>query len=147
MNFNQHVRPWRTLFSTPSTIMICSGKIWHFKFYSNAVSCSLDIAQQCKVHFNISVRNWFFLTHVNLKLITLNIKKKCTFWSPYLVPWDFFVKDGQIRGRVKKSLQPSFFSSHGCILYKGGSVYINYEPLSFMPCNMDSVASLVALRH
>ena len=32
-------------------------------------------------------------------------------------------------------------------LYKGGSVYIKYEPLSFMPCNMDSVARLVALRH
>ena len=32
-------------------------------------------------------------------------------------------------------------------LYKGGSVYIKYEPLSFMPCNMDSVACLVALRH
>ena len=32
-------------------------------------------------------------------------------------------------------------------LYKGGSVYINYEHLSFMPCNMDSVARLVALRH
>ena len=58
-------------FPTPSTIMDCSGKIWRFKFYSNAVSCSLDIAQQCKVHFNINVRNWFFLTHVNLKLITL----------------------------------------------------------------------------
>ena len=24
-------------------------------------------------------------------------------------------------------------------LYKGGSVYIKYEPLSFMPCIMDSV--------
>ena len=32
-------------------------------------------------------------------------------------------------------------------LYKIGSVYIKYEPLSFMPCNMDSVARLVALRH
>ena len=31
-------------------------------------------------------------------------------------------------------------------LYKGGSVYIKYEPLSFMPCNMDSVARLLALR-
>ena len=30
-------------------------------------------------------------------------------------------------------------------LYKGGSVYIKYEPLSFIPCNMDSVARLVAL--
>ena len=32
-------------------------------------------------------------------------------------------------------------------LYKGGSVYIKYKPLSFMPCNMGSVARLVALRH
>ena len=32
-------------------------------------------------------------------------------------------------------------------LYKGSSVYINYEPFSFMPCNMDSVSRLVALRH
>ena len=32
-------------------------------------------------------------------------------------------------------------------LYKGGSVHIKYEPLSFMPCNMDSVARLVALQH
>ena len=32
-------------------------------------------------------------------------------------------------------------------LYKGGSVYIKYEPLSYMPCNMDSVARLDALRH
>ena len=60
--------------------MDCSGKIWHFKFYSNAVSGSLDIAQQCKVHFNINVSNWFFLTHVNLKLIPLY----CTFLNPNL---------------------------------------------------------------
>ena len=32
-------------------------------------------------------------------------------------------------------------------LYKGGSVYLKHEPLSFMPCNMDSVARLVALRN
>ena len=32
-------------------------------------------------------------------------------------------------------------------LYKGGSVYIKYEPLSFMPWNMDSVARLVELWH
>ena len=32
-------------------------------------------------------------------------------------------------------------------LYKGGSIYIKYEPLSFMSCNMNSFARLVALRH
>ena len=32
-------------------------------------------------------------------------------------------------------------------LYKSGSIYIKYEPLSFMPCNMNSIARLVALRH
>ena len=32
-------------------------------------------------------------------------------------------------------------------LHKGGSVYIKYETFSFMPCNMDSVALLVELRH
>ena len=32
-------------------------------------------------------------------------------------------------------------------LYKGGSLYIKYETLSFMLCNMNSVARLVALRH
>ena len=52
-----------------------------------------------------------------------------------------------IRGRVKKSLQPSFFLFTWVHLYKGSSDYINYEPLSFMTCNMDSVARLVALRH
>ena len=47
---------------------------------------------------------------------------------------------------AKKSLQP-FFHFTWVHLYKGGSVYIKYEPLSFMPCNMDSVARLVALLH
>ena len=32
-------------------------------------------------------------------------------------------------------------------LYKSGSIYIEYEPLSFMPCNMNSIARLVALQH
>ena len=32
-------------------------------------------------------------------------------------------------------------------LYKGGSVYIKYKSLSFMPCNLDSVARLAVLRH
>ena len=40
-----------------------------------------------------------------------------------------------------------FFVSTRVHLYKGGSVHIKYEPLSFMPFNMDSVARLVALQH
>ena len=61
--------------------------------------------------------------------------------SLYL-PFNIYTREGQ-----KKSLQPSFFLFTWVHLYKGGSVYIKYEPLSFMPCNMDSVARLVALRH
>ena len=32
-------------------------------------------------------------------------------------------------------------------LYKVGKVFIKYENLSFMPCNIASVTRLVALRH
>ena len=39
------------------------------------------------------------------------------------------------------------FWVHGCIYKKCGSIYIKYEPLSFMTCNMNSIARLVALRH
>ena len=48
--------------------------------------------------------------------------------------------------KKKESWQPSFFSTH-VHLYKVGSVFIKYEPFSFIPCNMDSVARLPALRH
>ena len=74
MNLNQHVRPWRTLFSTPSTIMDCSGKIWHFKFYSNAVSGSLDIANSVR-YISISVLETDFFS----PMLTLN-------WSPSKAP-------------------------------------------------------------
>ena len=50
----------------PALEQDCSKNIWHFQFYLDAVSGSLDIVQQCKVHFNINVRNLFFLTHGNL---------------------------------------------------------------------------------
>ena len=43
-------------------------------------------------------------------------------------------------GGSKKSWQPSFFLFTWLHLYKGGSVYIKYEPLSLIPCNIDSVS-------
>ena len=43
------------------------------------------------------------------------------------IPWEYI----NVRGRVKNSLQPSFFSSHGCKYTIGGSIYIKYEPFVF----------------
>ena len=54
---------------------------------------------------------------------------------------DTHTREGQ------KVLATIFFLFTWVHLYKGGSVYIKYKPLSFMPCNMDSVTCLVALRH
>ena len=53
----------------------------------------------------------------------------------------FNTREGQ------KFLATIFFLFTWVHLYKGGSIYIKYNPLSFMPCNMNSVARLVALRH
>ena len=47
----------------------------------------------------------------------------------------------------QKFLATIFFLFTWVHLYKGGSIYIRYEPLSFMPYNMNSAARLVALRH
>ena len=46
----------------------------------------------------------------------------------------------------QKFLATIFFLFTRVHLYKGGSIYIKYEPLSFMPY-INSVARLVALRH
>ena len=43
-----------------------------------------------------------------------------------------------------KSPCKHLFSLHMGHFYKGGSVYLKYETFSFMPCNMDRVACLVA---
>ena len=59
----------------------------------------------------------------------------------------FGVFNSEMYEEGQKVLATIFFLFTWVHLYKGGSVYIKYEPLSFMPCNMDSVASLVALRH
>ena len=40
----------------------------------------------------------------------------------------------------QKVLATIFFLFTWVHLFKGGSVYIKYEPLSFIPCNMNSVA-------
>ena len=50
-------------------------------------------------------------------------------------------------GGGSKSPCNHLFSLHMGAFIQRWQVYIKYEPLSFMPCNMDSVASLVALRH
>ena len=47
----------------------------------------------------------------------------------------------------QKFLATFFFLFTWVHLYKGGSTYIKYEPLSFMPSNMISVARLVALQY
>ena len=52
-----------------------------------------------------------------------------------------FTREGQ------KVLATIFFLFTWVHLYKGGKVYIMYEPLSFMLYKMDSVARLVALNH
>ena len=79
------------------------------------------------------------------------------FWGPKEGPWKFFAltfflhqappykclwtvpntREGQ---QVLATVSFLFTWVH---LYKGGSVYIKYEPLSFIPCNMGSVARLV----
>ena len=51
-----------------------------------------------------------------------------------------------IRGRVKNSLQPSFFSSHECIYTKVAVPTSSMNLCLVMPRNMNSVACLVALK-
>ena len=53
---------------------------------------------------------------------------------------------GDFTSEGQKVLATIFFLFTWVHLYKSGSVYIKYEPWSFMPCNMDSVARLVALQ-
>ena len=51
----------------------------------------------------------------------------------------FLISAGKVfqrRGRVKKFWQPSFFLFTWVHLYKGSSVNIQYESLSFIPCNI-----------
>ena len=48
---------------------------------------------------------------------------------------------------VKNSLQSSFFLCTWVHLYKDGSVYIKYEPLSVIPPNMIIIACFVVLQH
>ena len=72
--------------------------------------------------------------NLNFKSIIGPFKTNCLYSM-------YFTREGQ------KVLATIFFLFTWVHLYKGGSVYIKYEPLSFMPCNMDSVARLVALRH
>ena len=49
------------------------------------------------------------------------------------------------RREGQKVFTSIFFFPHRCIFYKGGIVYIKHEPLSSMPCYMDSVAPVAAL--
>ena len=82
-----------------------------------------------KFFFFSTGRNWI------VRLMNLNDK------SVKITRKTYIMREGQ---KVPTTI---FFLFTWVHLYKGGSVYIKYEPLSFMPCNMESVARLVALRH
>ena len=80
---------------------------------------------------------------VSNQLIMLQVILDCTHKS-----LQSMVVTPQISTREGKKVPATIFFLFTWVhLYKIGSVYIKYEPLSFIPCNMDSVARLVAIRH
>ena len=68
---------------------------------------------------------------------------KIVFSLPLLTDRAGYATDYTVEGQ--QVLATMFFLFTWVHLYKGGSVYIKYDPLSFIPCNMGSVARLVAL--
>ena len=67
----------------------------------------------------------------------LRIVSECLLISELVITYE---------GGSKSPCNHLFFSSHWCI-YTKVAVSTSSMNLSFMPCNMDSVARLVALRH
>ena len=95
------------------------------------------------------LRPWLY-AHTNI--FTKKKKKKKLLLRPtlYLILRLNILREiyfGMIYTRVgQKFLQSPSFSSYGQIYTKVAG-FIKYEPLSFISCNMVSVAGLVALQH
>ena len=108
----------------------------------NATSTfSIDLRrslQMTSVHIVLGRPHLFFQDSVDKFEIAHKISL-ILFWVQF--PLNGFTREGQ------KVLATIYFLFTWVHLYKGGSVYIKYEALSFIPCNMDGVARLVALRH